>query len=108
MLVDDNRLNLGLSLEFEAKKLTMLGCSHHGDDGGKFSLKAIDLLNENITPLSSPQFFNSYPENPQGDVYSDMSFFRPIGDQGQSQGNSGLVKEYLEKKRREGSGRGGR
>lgn len=53
VLVDDNRLNLGLNLEFEAKKLTMLGCSHHGDDGGKFSLKAIDLVNENITPLSS-------------------------------------------------------
>jgi len=73
VVVDDNRLNLGLNLKFEAKKLKVLGYSRRGDNGWEFSQKAIDLVQEYITKF--PQFFQGIQRNPQGDFYSDEDFF---------------------------------
>jgi len=75
VVVDDNRLNLGLNLKFEAKKLKVLGYSRRGDNGWEFSEKAIDLVKEYITKF--PQFFQGIQRNPQGDLYSDTDFFDP-------------------------------
>lgn len=75
MVVDDNRLNLGLNLKFEAKKLKVLGYSRRGDNGWEFSQKAVDLVREYITKF--PQFFQGIQRNPQGDLYSDTDFFDP-------------------------------
>ncbi|KAG0134461.1 XRN 5'-3' exonuclease N-terminus-domain-containing protein [Tuber indicum] len=75
VVVDDNRLNLGLNLKFEAKKLKVLGYSRRGDNGWEFSQKAVDLVQEYIAKF--PQFFQGIQRNPQGDLYSDTDFFDP-------------------------------
>lgn len=75
VVVDENRLNLGLNLKFEAKKLKVLGYSRRGDNGWEFSEKAIDLLKEYM--LKFPEFFDGIQRNPQGDLYSDTDFFDP-------------------------------
>ena len=67
------RLNLGLNLKFEAKKLKVLGYSRKSQNGWEFSKKAIDLLVQYMTKF--PEFIAAISANPQGDSWEDTSFY---------------------------------
>jgi 5'-3' exoribonuclease 1 len=75
VLVGENRVNLGLNLKFEAKKLKVLGYSRKNEGGWEFSTKAIDLLKEYMQKF--PKFFQGIMRNPHGDLYHDTDFFDP-------------------------------
>ncbi|KAF8536400.1 XRN 5'-3' exonuclease N-terminus-domain-containing protein [Trichophaea hybrida] len=75
VLVGDKRLNLGLNLKFEAKKLKVLGYSRKNDGGWEFSNKAVGLIQEYMSKF--PQFFEGIMRNPYGDLYHDTDFFDP-------------------------------
>lgn len=67
------RLNLGLNLKFEAKKLKVLGYSRKNASGWEYSRKAIDLLAQYMTKF--PQFIATIANNPTGDGWEDTSFY---------------------------------
>lgn len=67
------RLNLGLNLKFEAKKLKVLGYSKKGATGWEFSQKAIDLIVQYMTKF--PEFIAGIQRNPSGDIFSDEMFY---------------------------------
>jgi 5'-3' exoribonuclease 1 len=67
------RLNLGLNLKFEAKKLKVLGYSRKNQSGWEYSNKAIALLSEYMTKF--PQFIATIALNPTGDGWEDTSFY---------------------------------
>jgi len=73
--VGDQRVNLGLNLKFESKKMKVLGYSRKTQGGWEFSNKAIALIKD--YKKSFPQFFNALMRNPQGDLYKDTDFFDP-------------------------------
>lgn len=67
------RLNLGLNLKFEAKKLKVLGYSRRGDNGWEFSNKAIELLSAYMTKF--PEFIAGIQRKPQGNEYEETDFY---------------------------------
>ena len=67
------RLNLGLNLKFEAKKLKVLGYSRKNASGWEYSNKAIELLTQYMTKF--PQFIATIASNPTGDGWEDTSFY---------------------------------
>ena len=67
------RLNLGLNLKFEAKKLKVLGYSRRTSNGWEFSDKAVQLLSTYMTMF--PQFFAGIQRKPQGNDYEDTDFY---------------------------------
>ncbi|PBP23391.1 exonuclease II Exo2 [Diplocarpon rosae] len=67
------RLNLGLNLKFEAKKLKVLGYSRKNDKGWEFSNKAIELLSSYMTKF--PEFFAGIQRNPHANEYEDTDFY---------------------------------
>lgn len=67
------RLNLGLNLKFEAKKLKVLGYSRRGDSGWEFSDKAVQLLSTYMTKF--PEFFAGIQRKPQGNEYDETDFY---------------------------------
>ena len=71
--LDDNRVNLGLNLKFEAKKLKVLGYSRKGSNGWEFSEKAIQLLQQYM--LQFPEFIAGIQRNPQGNTYEATDFY---------------------------------
>ncbi|KAF3912931.1 hypothetical protein AA313_de0209626 [Arthrobotrys entomopaga] len=71
--VDDTKVNLGLNLKFEAKKLKVLGYSRKAHSGWEFSQKAIDLLREYIERF--PDFFRGIERRPTADMYTAEDFF---------------------------------
>lgn len=71
--LDDNRVNLGLNLKFEAKKLKVLGYSRRGPNGWEFSEKAIQLLRQYM--LKFPEFIAGIQRNPQGNIYDATEFY---------------------------------
>ncbi|KAI5780880.1 putative exonuclease Kem1 [Geopyxis carbonaria] len=75
VMVDDSRINLGLNLKFEAKKMKVLGYSRRNDSGWEFSDKAIALIQEYMRKF--PTFFAGIMRNPQRDIYTDTDFFDP-------------------------------
>ncbi|TVY48203.1 5'-3' exoribonuclease [Lachnellula occidentalis] len=68
-----DRLNLGLNLKFEAKKLKVLGYSQRTDKGWEFSNKAIELLSTYMTKF--PEFFAGIQRKPQGNQYDAEDFY---------------------------------
>ena len=46
VLFNDQRVNIGLNLKFEAKGQKVLGYSRKGDAGWEYSQKAVDLIQE--------------------------------------------------------------
>ncbi|GAA5913499.1 chromatin-binding exonuclease XRN1 [Sporobolomyces salmoneus] len=46
VLFNDQRVNIGLNLKFEAKGLKVLGYSRKGDGGWEYSQKAVELIQE--------------------------------------------------------------
>ena len=71
--LDDSRVNLGLNLKFEAKKLKVLGYSRRGQTGWEFSEKAISLLQQYMVKF--PGFIAGIQRNPQGNTYEATDFF---------------------------------
>ncbi|KAI9731891.1 MAG: hypothetical protein M1834_004342 [Cirrosporium novae-zelandiae] len=67
VMLDDQRLNLGLNLKFEKKKLKVLGFSRRGANGWEFSGKAIKLLQEYM--IKFPEFIAAIQRNPTGDMF---------------------------------------
>ncbi len=71
--VDSQRINLGLNLKFESKKLKVLGYSRRNASGWEFSQKAIDLLQQYM--IRFPEFIAGIQRNPQGDIYHPEDFY---------------------------------
>ena len=71
--LNDTRINLGLNLKFEAKKLKVLGYSRRGSNGWEFSEKAIQLIQQYMVKF--PEFIAVLQQNPQGDVYNATDFY---------------------------------
>ena len=71
--VDDSRVNLGLNLKFEAKKLKVLGYSRKSESGWEFSRAAITLLTQYFTKF--PDFIAAVHSNPKGDMLSPTMLF---------------------------------
>lgn len=65
--LNDQRVNLGLNLKFEAKKQKVLGYSRRSENGWEFSNKAIDLIRQYMTKF--PAFIAHIQRNTQGNVY---------------------------------------
>ncbi|TVY82704.1 5'-3' exoribonuclease [Lachnellula suecica] len=68
-----DRLNLGLNLKFEAKKLKVLGYSQRSERGWELSNKAIELLSTYMTKF--PEFFAGIQRKPQGNQYDAEDFY---------------------------------
>ncbi|KAF7945275.1 hypothetical protein EAE96_010053 [Botrytis aclada] len=66
------RVNLGLNLKFEGKKLKVLGYSRRADNGWEFSNKAIELISTYMTKF--PHFFAGIQRKPQGNDYDESDF----------------------------------
>ena len=71
--VDEQIVNLGLNLKFEAKKLKVLGYSRKGPSGWEFSQAAIQLLQQYM--IKFPEFIAGVHRNPQGDRLPATSYF---------------------------------
>jgi len=69
----DGKVNLGLNLKFEAKKLKVLGYSRRGTNGWEFSNKAIQLMQEYM--IKFPRFIAAIQQNPQGNIYSATDLY---------------------------------
>lgn len=67
------RLNLGLNLKFESKKLKVLGYSQRSANGWEFSNKAIELLSTYMTKF--PEFIAGIQRKPQGNEYDETDFY---------------------------------
>ena len=89
VMVDEQRVNLGLNLKFEAKKLKVLGYSRRSQAGWEFSLQAIALIQEYMKKF--PDFFAGIMRNPQGDLYRDTDFF----DASEAKKKIGEIKAWL-------------
>ncbi|TAQ83855.1 hypothetical protein B7494_g7816 [Chlorociboria aeruginascens] len=73
--VGQMRLNLGLNLKFESKKLKVLGYSRRSTNGWEFSPKAIQLLTDYMTKF--PEFIAGIQRKPQGSDYDESDFYPP-------------------------------
>lgn len=71
--LEESRINLGLNLKFEAKKLKVLGYSRRGQIGWEFSEKAIQLLQQYMVQF--PDFIAGIQRNPQGNTYEATDFY---------------------------------
>lgn len=67
------RLNLGLNIKFEAKKLKVLGYSRKSGNGWEFSPKAVELLQQYM--IRFPEFIARISANPTGDGWEDTAFY---------------------------------
>ena len=67
------RLNLGLNLKFEGKKLKVLGYTRKTDAGWEYSDKAISLLTTYMTKF--PEFFAGVSRNPYASEFADTDFY---------------------------------
>lgn len=67
------RVNLGLNLKFEAKKLKVLGYSRRGSTGWEFSEKAIELVRQYM--IRFPVFIAKVQQLPKGETYTATDFY---------------------------------
>lgn len=73
VIVDDNRVNVGLNLKFEAKGLKVLGYSRKAASGWEFSQKAIQLLQQYMVKF--PEFIAGIQRNAQSKEYAATDFY---------------------------------
>jgi 5'-3' exoribonuclease 1 len=71
--IDGSRVNLGLNLKFEARKLKVLGYSRRGQTGWEFSQKAVELIQQYM--IRFPDFIAGIQRNPQGDKFEPTDFY---------------------------------
>lgn len=69
------KVNLGLNLKFEGKKLKVLGYSRKSQTGWEFSAAAIKLISSYMVQF--PDFFAAIQRNPQGNEINDTDLFHP-------------------------------
>lgn len=75
--LDDSKVNLGLNLKFEGKKLKVLGYSRREQNGWEFSEKAIHLIRQYMTLF--PEFIAGIQRNPQRSIYEATDFYpKPV------------------------------
>lgn len=67
------RVNLGLNLKFEGKKLKVLGYSRRADNGWEFSDKAVNLISQYM--IKFPEFIAGIQRKPQGNEYDAGDFY---------------------------------
>ena len=72
VVLDDSRVNLGLNLKFEAKKLKVLGYSRK-TSGWEFSEKAVELIQQYM--IKFPEFIAGIQRNSQGNIYNATDFY---------------------------------
>jgi len=89
--VDDTRVNLGLNLKFEAKKLKVLGYSRKSDGGWEFSRAAIELIQQYM--IKFPDFIVGISRNPQGDMPDATEIFP--GDPSQAKTKVKAIQAWL-------------
>jgi 5'-3' exoribonuclease 1 len=70
------RVNLGLNLKFEAKKLKVLGYSRRSEAGWEFSDKAVNLIQQYM--IKFPEFIAGIQRKPQGNEYDDIDFYPAV------------------------------
>ena len=75
VMLDESRLNLGLNLKFEAKKLKVLGYSRKSERGWEYSEKAVQLIQQYM--IKFPDFIAAIQRNTQGNVYEATELFPP-------------------------------
>ena len=73
VMLDDSRVNLGLNLKFEAKKLKVLGYSKRDARGWELSRKAITLIQQYM--IQFPDFIAGIQRNPQSNIYTASDFY---------------------------------
>ena len=73
VMLNDSRLNLGLNLKFESKKLKVLGYSRKGATGWEYSEKAIQLIQQYM--IRFPEFIAGIQRNSQGSMYEATDFY---------------------------------
>ena len=73
VVLNDDKVDLGLNLKFEAKQLKVLGYSRRGNTGWEYSQKAIGLLQQYM--IKFPAFIAGIQRNPQGNIYQAEDFF---------------------------------
>lgn len=73
VMMEGKRVNLGLNLKFEAKKLKVLGYSRRAQNGWEFSEKAVGLLHDYM--IKFPDFIAGIQRKPQGDVFQPTDFY---------------------------------
>ena len=71
--VDEQRVNLGLNLKFEGKKLKVLGYTRKGATGWQYSQAAVSLIQQYM--INFPQFIAGVHHNPQGDQLPATAYF---------------------------------
>ncbi|KAI1003374.1 5'-3' exoribonuclease 1 [Podosphaera aphanis] len=69
----NSRLNLGLNLKFESKKLKVLGYTQKSDKGWEYSHRAIELLMTYMTKF--PEFFAGVQSNAQANNFKATDFY---------------------------------
>lgn len=75
--LEDSKVNLGLNLKFEGKKLKVLGYSRREQNGWEFSEKAIHLIRQYMTLF--PEFIAGIQRNPQRSIYEATDFYpKPV------------------------------
>jgi 5'-3' exoribonuclease 1 len=89
--VDDSRVNLGLNLKFEAKKLKVLGYSRRGATGWEFSRLAIELIQQYM--IKFPEFIAAIHQKPQGDMLDATEYFS--GDAAQARARVKEIQGWL-------------
>jgi 5'-3' exoribonuclease 1 len=67
------RLNLGLNLKFEARKMKVLGYSRRTNTGWEFSQKAVELIQQYM--IQFPEFIARIKANPTQDQFNDTDFY---------------------------------
>jgi len=77
--VGEARVNLGLNIKFEGKKMKVLGYSRKSENGWEFSRAAQDLLVQYMTKF--PGFIAAVSKNPQGDMLPATAYFPGEEDQ---------------------------
>ncbi|KAI4242890.1 MAG: hypothetical protein L6R40_003763 [Gallowayella cf. fulva] len=73
VIVDDQRVNLGLNLKFEAKGLKVLGYSRKAANGWEFSQKAVQLVQQYMVQF--PEFIAGIQRNAQSKEYTPADFY---------------------------------
>jgi 5'-3' exoribonuclease 1 len=81
--VGDSRVNLGLNLKFEAKKLKVLGYSRKSGGGWEFSRAAVELIQQYM--IKFPVFIAGIQNNPQGDMLPIAAYFGGDEEQAKTQ-----------------------
>lgn len=73
VVVDDDRVNLGLNLKFEGKKMKVLGYSRRNQMGWEYSDKAVALLQDYKRQF--PQFIEVLEKKARNDMFRAEDFY---------------------------------